>query len=80
MFSNVSCHLKLVFVEMSQLTLQARLCGPCVLRVICDSPFDSSVNSTHRLVSLSRSGSVAVSLGATVTWFVRVDFEKMEVF
>ena len=60
---------------MSQLTLQPRLWFTCVLQFICDSPFDSSVNSTHRLVRLPRSGSVALSSRATVTWLVRIDLQ-----
>ena len=73
MFYNVSCKLKPTFSYMSCLTLQPRFCHRCVLRVVCDSPFDSSVNSTHRLMRLPRSGSVALSSRATVTWLVRVD-------
>ena len=46
----------------------------------CFVTCDSSVNSAHRLSSLSRSGSVAVSSRATVTQLVRVDLPKLVVF
>ena len=76
-FYNELCKLKPTF---SQLTLQPCLCLTCVLQFICDSPFDSSVNSTHRLVRLPSFGSVALSSRATVTWLVRVDVQKLKVF
>ena len=78
-FYNDLCKLKPTFSWMSQLTLQPRL---WLWRCGCDfwkSPFDSSVNSAHRLLSLSRSGSVAVSSRATVLWTRHIDFRHSRV-
>ena len=65
---------------MSYLTLQPRFWATCVLQYVCDSPFDSSVKSTHRLVRLWRSGSVVLSSRERVAGLERVDRQKMVVF
>ena len=68
------------FIDVSANSATACLGSPVFLLYFCKSPFNSSVNSTHRLLSLSRSGSVAFSSGATVHDLERFHRQKIVFF